>query len=361
MRGEAPIRDVRARAYTIPTDRPESDGTLQWSSTGLVVVEVAAGDEKGLGYTYGPPAVASVVSAALAPVLDDMEALDVPAAWTAMIGRIRNMGRPGLASMAVAACDIALHDLKARLLDLPLCRLLGQVRPRVPVYGSGGFTSYSDAELAAQMGGWADQGLKAAKMKVGREPGRDAARVRVARDAAPGVELMVDANGAYSQKQAVLLAQDFAALGVDWFEEPVSSDDRAGLGLLRQAVPPGMEITAGEYGYDLPYFRDMAAAVDVLQADATRCAGFSGFLMVDALAHAHQLPLSSHTAPAAHLHVACASLRLRHMEWFHDHVRIEHMLFDGAPDPRDGAVTPDLSRPGHGLRLREDAAERYAA
>jgi L-alanine-DL-glutamate epimerase-like enolase superfamily enzyme len=150
-------------------------------------------------------------------------------------------------------------------------------------------------------------------------------------------------------------------LGVTWFEEPVSSDDLEGLRLLRDRGPAGMAIAAGEYGYNLTYFRRMldAGAVDVLQADASRCAGFTEFLRVAALCAAYQLPLSAHTAPSLHRHVACAAPALVHVEYFFDHERIEQMFFDGAATPVDGALRPDLSRPGMGLALKEADAAPY--
>jgi L-alanine-DL-glutamate epimerase-like enolase superfamily enzyme len=121
-----------------------------------------------------------------------------------------------------------------------------------------------------------------------------------------------------------------------------------------------MEIAAGEYGYDLDYFSRMlaAGAVDVQQADVTRCGGITGFLQVATLCEAHHIDLSGHCGPAVHLHAACAAPRFRHLEWFHDHVRIEHMLFDGAPVPKGGKIRPDLSRPGLGLEFKSaDAAQ----
>jgi L-alanine-DL-glutamate epimerase-like enolase superfamily enzyme len=288
--------------------------------------------------------------------------MDVPAAWQAMAVATRNLGRPGIVASAIAAVDTALWDLKARLLDLPLVSLFGAVRDAVPLYGSGGFTSYSDAELRDQLGAWAAAGFRRVKMKVGSDPVDDPRRVTVAREAiGPDVELMVDANGAYRGKQALRLADAFAEQGVTWFEEPVSSDDLDGLRLLRDRAPAGMAVAAGEYGYDLPYFRHMleAGAVDVLQADATRCAGFTGFLRVAALCAARSLPLSSHCAPALHLHVDCAAPNLLHAEYFHDHVRIERMLFDGVQEPVDGVLRPDRARPGNGLELRRADAQRF--
>jgi L-alanine-DL-glutamate epimerase-like enolase superfamily enzyme len=235
--------------------------------------------------------------------------------------------------------------------------LFGAARDAVPVYGSGGFTSYTDERLAEQVSGWARHGIGAVKIKVGSEPERDPHRMRVARGAVgPDVELMADANGAYSRKQALLIAEEFAGQGVRWFEEPVSSDDLEGLRVLRDRAPAGMAIAAGEYGYDLPYFRRMieAGAVDTLQADATRCLGFTGFLGVAALCEAACLPLSAHTAPALHTHVCCAAGPVVSLEYFHDHTRIEQMLFDGLPELRDGCLVPDRSRPGNGLELRAE-------
>lgn len=361
--GGATVDRLDVSAYTVPTDYPESDGTLAWDSTTAVVVQARAAGVTGLGYTYADTATARLITELLAAAVLGRDAMDVPGAWAAMVGAIRNLGRPGVASMAIAAVDNALWDLKARLLGVPLVALLGAVRDAVPVYGSGGFTSYPLDRLQEQLGGWAAAGIRAVKMKVGREPQADPARVRAAREAiGPGTGLFVDANGAYSRKQALALAEEFARSGVTWFEEPVSSDDLAGLRLLRDRAPAGMEVAAGEYGYDLPYFRRMleAGAVDVLQADATRCAGVTGFLAVGALCQAHGLPLSAHTAPSLHAHVCCALAPARHVEYFHDHARIEALLFEGALTPVDGALRPDRSRPGTCLALKHADAERYA-
>lgn len=359
---EAPIRELAVAVYEIPTEQPESDGTLEWDHTTMVVVQVSAGGERGLGYTYGAGAAAALIRDVLAGLLVGRDALAIPERWVAMARALRNIGRPGVAATALSAVDIALWDLKGRLLGVPLLTLLGAARPRAPIYGSGGFTSYSEARLAEQLGGWAAQGIGRVKMKVGRQPEEDPRRVRAARQAiGPDTELYIDANGAYTRKQALRIAEAVAASEVRWFEEPVSADDLAGLRLLRDRAPAGMAIAAGEYGYDPPYFQRLidAGAVDCLQADATRCCGISGFLYVGGLCEAAQVPLSAHCAPSVHAHPACALPRCCHLEYFHDHARIEHLLFEGALVPREGALTPDLSRPGLGLELRPAEAERF--
>lgn len=361
-RAESRIDALHARAYRIPTDKPEADGTLEWNSTTLVVAEVEAAGEQGLGYTYSGAALVPLMRDTLATAVRGRDVFDIPGCWMALQRSVRNLGREGLAATAISAVDLALWDLKAKLLGLPLARLLGQCRSAVPIYGSGGFTSYDDDELCEQLSGWVEhEGCRWVKMKIGTHPGDDARRVALARRAIGDRGLFVDANGAYSSKQAQRLSLAFAAEHVTWFEEPLSSDDLAGLARLRGLLPAGMDLAAGEYGYTGDYFRTMldSGAVDVLQADVTRCGGITGFLTAAALCETAHTDLSSHCAPAAHVAVACAMPRLRHLEWFHDHARIEHQLFDGAPVPRNGAIRPDLSRPGHGIEFKRADAEAF--
>jgi L-alanine-DL-glutamate epimerase-like enolase superfamily enzyme len=358
-----PIQCIDVSVYTIPTDAPEADGTYAWDSTTLVLVEASAGGACGLGYTYADTATAQLIKSMLAGVVHGRNAMDVPGCWSAMAHAIRNLGRPGISSMAIAAVDVALWDLKARLLDVSLVTLLGAVHEAVPVYGSGGFTSYSIEQLQCQLGGWVQAGIPRVKMKIGTHPSQDLHRVRAAREAiGPEAALYVDANGAYTRKQALAQSEAFRECGVVWFEEPVSADDLEGLRLLRDRAPAGMDIAAGEYGYDLWYFRRMldAEAVDVLQADASRCAGITGFLRTYPLAESRSLELSAHCCPSMHVAPCCAVPLLSPMEYFHDHARIEHMIFDGALTPVDGALHPDRSRPGLGLELKRADAAPYA-
>lgn len=359
---EVPVDRFAVSAFTVPTCSPESDGTLEWDQTTIVIVTAGAGGASGLGYSYADVSAAVLIEHTLKKYVLGHDALSTPAIWSAMVRAIRNLGRPGIASMAIAAVDNALWDLKARLLGMPLVTLLGQARKAIPIYGSGGFTSYSTAELASQLQEWVGGGIPAVKMKIGSCPDADLDRVRIARNSiGSSADLFVDANGAYSRKQALEKAERFRSLGVSWFEEPVSSDDLEGLRLLRDRMPAGIEVAAGEYGYDSVYFRRMleAGAVDVLQADATRCAGVTGFLQAAALCQAHGLPLSAHTAPSLHSHLCCAVLSARNVEYFFDHVRIEGMFFDGAAEAHDGTLRPDLSRPGCGLELKHPDVEKY--
>jgi L-alanine-DL-glutamate epimerase-like enolase superfamily enzyme len=357
-----PIEELSVSAYTIPTESAESDGTYEWNATTIVIVHLVGGGEHGLGYTYADTSTAQLIKDHLKDLVLGRDAMSVSAIWASMVQSIRNLGRPGVCSMAISAIDTALWDLKARLLGTPLVRLIGQRRATLPIYGSGGFTSYSIEELREQLGGWAKQKISRVKMKIGRDAVADVERVAAAREAiGDDAELFVDANGAYSRKQALAQAGKFSEFGVAWFEEPVSSADLEGLQFIRDRAPADMEIAAGEYGYDVDYFRRMieAGAVDVLQADATRCGGFTGFLAAAALCDAHYLQLSAHCAPSLHLHIGCAVGCFRHAEYFFDHARIERMLFDGFVDPVDGAMRPDVSRPGIGLEFKAGDAEQF--
>jgi L-alanine-DL-glutamate epimerase-like enolase superfamily enzyme len=360
------VEQLRVAARTIATDAPEADGTLAWDATTIVLVELEAGGHRGLGWTYGDAAAADVVAGKLRDALEGVDVDDVGAAWMAMRRMIRNDGDAGLAACAVSAVDVAVWDRLARAQGVPLAVALGAFRDAVPVYGSGGFCSYDDAGLGEQLGGWAAAGMRAVKMKVGADSTADPLRVRVAREAiGPEVALFIDANGAWDARAAVRHAHelDAAAGGIRWLEEPVSSRDRDGLAFVRARGPAHVPVVAGEYVWTPEDARDLleAGAVDVLQADATRCLGLTGFRAIAALAAAHGVPLSPHCSPALHVHAACAVERLAPLEYFHDHVRIESRTFSGTLAPRGGTLAVDRGRPGHGLSLREPIEAAAAA
>jgi L-alanine-DL-glutamate epimerase-like enolase superfamily enzyme len=352
-------------AYTVPTSAPEADGTFAWNATTMVLVKATAGAWTGLGWTFAPPACAALIGDTLQPAITGLNVFDVPSAAEAMARTVRNASRPGLAGYAISAVDCALWDLKARILDLPLHRLLGAARAEVEVYGSGGFTTYSEDQLRRQLEGWAGhQQIPRVKIKIGQDRGantaRDLARIRQARDTiGPHVQLFVDANGAYTAKQAVRVFEAAAEQDLTWFEEPVSSDHLEGLRHVRQAVTA--DVAAGEYGTDLFYFQRMcdADAVDCLQIDLSRCGGITQWFRAAAVAAAHGLEISGHCAPNLTIPAAAGTLNFRHLEWFHDHVRIEDMFFEGTANPQGGSARPDDDRPGNGLIFRTQDAETY--
>ena len=359
------VREITTAVYVIPTETPEADGTLAWDQTTMVLASVRAGGARGIGWTYAAGAARDVITDVLAGAITGRSALDVPGAAEVMARAVRNIGRPGIAATAISAVDIALWDLKARLLGCPVARLLGQAAASVPIYGSGGFTSYDDGQTRDQLTGWVEQDhIPRVKIKIGENWGsnirRDLSRVALAREViGQDAELYVDANGGYTVGQAVRVAGWLADYGVSWFEEPVSSRDLAGLATVRQAA--AADVAAGEYSWALADSAALidAGAVDCLQLDVTRCGGITEFLRGSALAAAHNLQVSGHCAPNLHARAGVAVPNLRHVEYFHDHQRIERMLFDGALAPDGGILAPDPDQPGLGLTLREPDASRY--
>jgi L-alanine-DL-glutamate epimerase-like enolase superfamily enzyme len=357
----APLIDrVTTAVYSFPTPEPEADGTLEWSSVTAVAVTVQAGGQSGWGWTYSSPAAAAVINHHLAGVIHGCDAYAVTAGWEAMRRACRNFGTRGLVMQAISAADIARWDLKARLLGVPLTELLGRCHDTVPIYGSGGFTTLTDTQLAEQVAWWRSVGCTAMKIKIGEAWGtdidRDLERVRrLADHAGPRAQLMVDANGAYTLGQARRVGRALDDLGVAWFEEPVSSDDLDGLAQLRDSL--ACDVAAGEYASDLYDVRSLLPVVDCLQLDATRCGGYTGFLRGAALAAAHNRDVSAHCAPALHAPVCAAIPNLRHVEWFADHARIEPVLAIGIPVAAVGRLTTTRS-PGHGL-IPNPAAEAH--
>lgn len=352
------VEGLTTRCVTMATDGPEADGTLDWDHTTMVVAVVEAGGHTGVGWTYAPSACATVIEDVLGPAVVGTDAHDVPGIHEAMSRSVRNAGRAGVAACAISAVDVALWDLKARIVDVPVWALLGRCRTRVPVYGSGGFTSYDDARLTEQLDGWVAQGIARMKIKIGgrhiRSVDHELARIRLARRAiGPRRELFVDANGAYTPAQAIELMNACADADVRWFEEPVTSDDLEGLRRVRDAV--SADVAAGEYAWTLDDVVDLCAAgaVDCLQLHATRCGGYTGWLRAAAVAQAYHLDVSAHGAPQLHAPVAAAVPNLRHIEWFHDHVRLEEQVFSGFREARGGVLVVGDERPGHGLSLRE--------
>lgn len=355
----AKIERVDVAVYTVGTPEPEADGTLRWGATTAVVVHIHAGGAAGLGWTYSSPAAAAVITEQLAAVVGGRSPFDIAGAWQAMQRSCRNFGVRGLVMQALSAVDIALWDLKARLCDEPLTALLGQVRPAVPIYGSGGFTTLDDSQLGEQVATWRAAGCRAMKIKIGQDWGaditRDLRRVRQLRECAgDDVALMVDANGGYTPGQARRVGAALDELGVVWFEEPVSSDDLKGLDAVRASVR--CDVAAGEYVSDLYDARRIAAVVDCLQLDATRCGGYTGWLAAAAVAASRNLEVSAHCAPALHAPVAASITNLRHLEYFIDHTRLEPKLFDGLPPAADGVLIPATTGRGHGMSIAATAA-----
>ena len=354
-----PIDRLDVAAFRIPTDAPESDGTFAWDSTTLVVVEVEAGGVRGCGYSYADLATATLVRDSLRDLVVGRDAMAVPAVWAALVAKVRNVGRRGIASMAISAVDNALWDLKARLLDLPLVTLLGAVRDRVAVYGSGGFTSYDTGRLESQLGGWVEAGIRRVKMKVGRARlAEDIERVRAMRaHLGAGFPLMVDANMRWSVDEAIRAARALREADPVWLEEPTIPDDVPGHArIVREG---GLPIAAGENLHTLYEFRALIAAGGVTfpEPDVTNCGGITAFLKICHLAEAFNLPVTSHGAHDVTVHLLAAVSNRSYLEahgFGLDRYIAEPLRIDGG-----AAVAPD--RPGHGVEFDWKSLDRVRA
>ncbi|MGN6744424.1 MAG: enolase C-terminal domain-like protein [Amnibacterium sp.] len=347
--------------YTVPTAQPETDGTAAWDATTVVTVTAEADGETGLGWSYTDPRAAGVVDGVLAPLVAGRDPDDLPELRHRMLAATRNMGATGVVASAISAVDIALWDLKARRHGLSIAQLVGRAHPSVPVYGSGGFTDYTDEHTAAELRGWLELGIRNVKIKIGASwgahPVRDLERIALARRVVgDDVGLFVDANGGYSVGEAIRAERAFRDLGVIWFEEPVSSDYPHTMADVRRAALA--DVAAGEYVWRLADAAALvtAGAVDCLQLDVTRCGGYSGWLEAAAYAGGHGLQVSGHCGQHLTAHIAAATPNARHLEYFIDHLRVDTALFDGLLPVEDGRLAPDPAVPGHGMRLAASAA-----
>jgi L-alanine-DL-glutamate epimerase-like enolase superfamily enzyme len=282
-----------------------------------------------------------------------------------MFWRVRGYGRKGVAFCALSAVDIGLWDLKAKALGLPLYRLLGPYTDAVPIYGSGGWTNYTEDELVAEMTGYVEQGIKRVKMKVGKDFGRsereDIQRLAAVRKAVgDDVAIYIDANNGYYPKQAIYMAKEFEQFQVGWFEEPVLADDIPGLAEIRRATT--IPVATGEHEYTKYGFRALIAGggVDIVQPDVGRVGGVTEWMKVAHLAHSFNLPVAPHAVQLVHLHLTCATPNLKVVEYLGNSHEGDKIWYTEFPEHKDGMWSPYPDRPGLGLELDPHAVEKWA-
>jgi L-alanine-DL-glutamate epimerase-like enolase superfamily enzyme len=256
----------------------------------------------------------------------------------------------------IAAIETALWDLMARRLQVSASILFGRYADAVPVYGSGGWVSYSDEELSDEVTGYVKRGLRAVKMKIGGpSEDWDVARVRAVRKAiGPDIGLRIDANQALTVERALRTAQRLEECRLDWFEEPLPRADLAGYARLTAALTVPIAAGEREFGVE-PFQRSMAArAISIVQPDLLRVGGVTNWRQVAALAEAHHLRLAPHFYKEYDVHLAACCPGLIGIECFDwlDPL-LEHPL-----EIRDGmAIVPD--RAGFGVSFRSDAISEY--
>jgi D-galactarolactone cycloisomerase len=360
------ITDVTTTVLRHPDLPGIQDATIRHPESGrgslFVHIKTASGHE---GLAPGLALSREVIHRVLKPVLLSQDPLCTEQLWDDMFWRVRGFGRKGLAFAAISSVDIALWDLKAKLFGVPLYRLLGPFTDRVPIYGSGGWTSYTEAELVREQTGYVERGIPRVKMKVAKDFGRaeaeDVRRLAAVRKAVgDDVEIYVDANNGYYAKQAIGMARHLADYNVKWFEEPVLADDIAGLAAIARAID--IPVATGEHEYTRYGFRELIAqgGADIVQPDVGRVGGVTEWMKVAHLAHAFNLPVAPHAVQLVHLHLACCTPNLKVVECLGTVEETDRLWYTEFPEQRDGYWSPYPDRPGLGLELSPDAVRKYS-
>jgi len=360
------ITDVTTTLLRIPGLPGIQDATIRHRESGRGGLFVHLKTDAGLeGFAPGIGTARGVIHDVLKPLLVGQDPLAHERVWDDMFWRVRGFGRKGVAFSAISAVDIALWDLKAKIFGVPLYRLLGPYTDTVPIYGSGGWTSFTEDELVREQVGYVERGIPRVKMKVAKDFGRaeaeDLRRLAAVRKAVgDGVEIFVDANNGFYAKQAIGFARRMADYDVHWFEEPVLADDIAGLAAIARAID--IPVATGEHEYTKYGFKALieAGGADIVQPDVGRVGGVTEWLKVAHLAHAFNLPVAPHAVQLVHLHLACATPNLKVVEYLGVSEETDKLFYTEFPEPKDGLWSPYADRPGLGLELDPHAVERYA-
>ncbi|HET7558859.1 MAG TPA: mandelate racemase/muconate lactonizing enzyme family protein [Limnochordia bacterium] len=348
------IRDVQTALYRVPPHRPIHDAIQQFEQMELITVALTTeSGARGLGFTYtigrGGLAVKSLLDTAIVPLLLGEDALSSERIWEKLWWELHWVGRSGIFSLAQSAVDIALWDLKARALNVPLARLLGGYRERVPAYNTdGGWLNHTVEQLVAESVELVARGFSALKIKVGKDRlGEDVERLEAVRKAiGPGVGLMVDANMRFTAAEAIRRGRAYEPFDLGWFEEPLEADDVGGHVELQRHL--SVPIAVGESLYNRYAFSEYVrcGGARILQPDACRLGGVTEWLRTAALAHAHNMHVAPHFVMELHVHLAAAVPNARWVEYipFLDRVVQEPLRL------KDGHLeVPD--RPGHGIHF----------
>ena len=356
------IAKVDVHLVSYPVSGNFADATRTVETVGFTVVRITTDQGlEGIGITYhevGGEATVALIQRNMAPKLMGRDPFETEVLWQEFFGYLRGVGRKGLMYCALSAVDIALWDLKGKIIGMPLFRLLGGNKTEVPVYSSGGWTSYSDEELVEEMTGMVAQGYRMIKFKVGVEGGhntrRDRERVRKVREAVgPDIKLLLDANNCWDAATAVQFANTIREYDILLFEEPVFADDIPGLARFKRGTD--IPLATGEHEYTKFGARDllMAGAADIVQIDGTRTGGFTEMLKIAALTQAWNVKFAPHAMENIHLHLVSAIPNAPFLERLFLFEDLTAHVFKDAPKPVGGMMTiPDL--PGLGLALDMD-------
>ncbi|MCQ4333638.1 mandelate racemase/muconate lactonizing enzyme family protein [Natronomonas sp. F2-12] len=355
------ITDIQTGLYRIPNETALEDATQSFDVLELVTVELTTSTGgRGVGFTYtigsGGAAIETFLESVCAPIVLDEPAVPREIRST-LTAETTFVGREGISELALSAVDIAAWDLLGRETGTPLYRLFGGDRQPVPAYEThGGWLHYDEETLVDNAERAAEDGFAGVKMKVGRGHAEDARRVTAVAEALPpDVDLMIDANCAYTVDEARRLASQLSNVDLAWLEEPLEKGDYAAYGDLRSHVDT--PIATGENYYNPTQFKQVIEAdgVDVVQPDVARVGGITPWIEVAELADAWGLSLSPHYIEPIHVHLATGYDNIPYIE---HHSTVLDSVMDSPPTPDDGLLYPPES-PGHGIEF--EGLERYAA
>jgi len=353
------IRSVETWMLRFPSNREAAERSDEFFELIGVTVEDTSG-ARGSGFTFtsdygGGEAVKALLDTLLVRRLVGRDVIDIDAINEDLLHVTHRLGF-GIASLAIAAVDIGLWDLRARMAGVSVARALGQVRDRVPAYGSGKASpTLPIDDLVALSVEYVRAGFHAVKIRIGRNPAADGERLRRVREAlGPEVRIMCDANERLDLPTALRVGQSLVESGIYWLEEPLPSQDLEGYRRLRAALP--IPLALGEHVYSqrefIPYIAN--GAIDIVQPDACMMGGFSEAMKIGRVAESFGLAIAPHFMTPLHIHLAAALPRATYVEYypFMDDLLSAHLVVE------DGAVLVP-KEPGHGIEFTPDAWKRY--
>tara|TARA_Y100000590_G_scaffold33454_2_gene36656 strand:+ start:2043 stop:3146 length:1104 start_codon:yes stop_codon:yes gene_type:complete len=362
------IIDVSTTQVFYPDVQPVKHGTSKFSrkhSDQLFVHLKTDEGIEGLGIGEAPPGARAVVENGLRDILIGSDPFDIERLWSEMFWRINTYGRTGIALRALSAVDIGLWDLKAKALSQPLYKLLGGYTESILVYGSSGWTSFTEEELLSSLTKFVELGFVGVKMKVGKDFGNsereDIDRVAAVRNSIGNdVALYVDANGAYRAKQAIYLAKEYENYQIGWFEEPVIADDIYGLAQVKNSIP--IPVATGENEFTRHGFKELMSrdAVDIVQPDVGRVGGVTEWMKIAQLADSFNLQVASHCLQFVHIHLACSTPNFKILESLDMDNTTGDIWYTEVPQVQMGKLSPFPDRPGLGLELDPYAMEKWS-
>ncbi len=353
------IQEVRTEWLRLPLERPIADAAHVLQHVDLILVEILAGDQHGFSYMlsfdYGPELLKGIIDLELKRHVVGLSAEDIGSVYQKNLSATEYIGNEGVAMWGIAAIDVALWDLLARRAGLPAAVLFGTCSRSVPVYGSGGWLSYSDSQLADEVSSYINRGFSGVKIKIGGNEDRDVERVRAVRKlVGPNRKLMVDANQSLTIEQALRLAERLEDCQLDWFEEPFPKDDLESY--VRLSSRTEIPLAAGEREFGIEPFRRLLAAraISVVQPDLLRVGGVTGWRLVAGLAESNLLRVAPHFYREYDLHLAAAQpnlIAIESFDWLDPVLETPFQVRDGF------ARVPET--PGFGVTFKPEAIREY--